>query len=310
MSLFVAAGLLAAFSLLLIGPASVRLAEAGWVSRAPRAAVVLWQSMGVSAMVAAIGAGLCLAVERFHAGFLNGLGDLLAGLVDGHPLRGLGLPDALGLTLAADLGVVLVVLIGTTMGRTVAARAHHRHLLTLLAGGTPTHPGLVLLDHPQAVAYCLPGFRPRIVISTGTQRALSDQELHAVIAHERGHAREHHGLIMLPMAPLTDLFAWIPYARLAPTCVAGLLEMAADDHAVRQHQPAALASALVQMATLAGSAGGTNVPCCAFGATAVGVPARVDRLLNPGRSSRRTAAYSGLAAVAIVTLPAVALLLS
>jgi len=249
MSLFFTAGVLATLSAVLVGPFSTWLARSTWVSRSPRAAVALWQSIGVSASLGAIGAGLCVAVARFHAGFSSGLSDLIAGLLDGHPLRGLGLPDALGLTLAADLGVVLFSLLGATMVRTVVARARHRRLLNLLGRTNACHPGTVMLEHPGAVAYCLPGFRPRIVISTGTTQILGQEELAAVIEHERGHAQERHGLIMLPMAGLCDLFRWVPYARHAPRSVAALLEMAADDHAARRHSPKAMASALVIMAS-------------------------------------------------------------
>jgi hypothetical protein len=304
MSLWVTAGLLALLSTTLLGPVSVRLAGSTWVSRAPRAAVALWQAIGVSACVAAIGAGLCVAIARFHDNFGGGMAALLNGLIDGHPLRGLGLPDALGLTLAADLGVVLLCVMGATMARTVTTRARHRHILNVIAGSTPSVPGAVMLDHPHAVAYCLPGIRPRIVISAGTLRVLTSEELSAVIAHERGHAHERHGLIMLPMAGLRDLFGWIPYASLAPPAIGALLEMAADDHAARRHRPETLASALVRMATPHAA------PACTFGLGTLGVSARVTRLLREQRTSRRTALVAGAGAAGLVALPVVVLLVS
>lgn len=308
MNLFVTAGALAALTGVLVGPVSAWLARSPWVTRSPRAAVALWQAIGLSAGTAAIGAGLSVAVARFHAGFWSGFADLLAGVAGGHPLRGLGLPDALGLTLAADLGVVLLCLVGATMVRTVRARARHRRLLNLLAGPAPSHPGTVTLEHPGAVAYCLPGIRPRIVISTGTVHLLGTDELAAVIDHERGHAAERHGLVMLPMGGLSDLFGWIPYARHAPRAVAALLEMAADDHSARRHSPASLASALIRMAQ-PGVRRGT-LPHCSFGAGAIGVPARVARLLSPDRRSRRTAGLAMLGAVALLALPVASLILA
>jgi Zn-dependent protease with chaperone function len=296
-SLYLVAGVMFACSAVLVGPLSTLLAGSKWVGHSPCAAVALWQAIGVSASISAIGAGLCVAVARFHASFATGLGDLLRGLVDGHPLRGLGLPDALGLTLATDLGVVLVSLAGFAMVRTVQTRARHRRLLNLLADASPHHPGTDMLVHPDAVAYCLPGFRPRIVISTGTVLLLDADELAAVIDHERGHALEHHGLVMLPMSGLTDLFRWIPYARLAPPAVAALLEMAADDHAARHYSPASLASALVQMGT------SHSPPACAFAAGAIGLPARVTRLLDARRTSARAAFLAGVGAAGILALP-------
>ena len=110
------------------------------------------------------------------------------------------------------------------------------------------------------MAYCLPGRRPRIVLSQGALRLLSSPQAQAVIEHERGHAHEHHGLIMLPMNGVRKLFAWVPYARLAPSEIATLLEMSADDYSAKRNDPINLAAALVQMATSG------PVPSCAFGA--------------------------------------------
>ena len=297
MSLYVGAGLLAAIAFVLVGPLSVWLARAPWVTRSPRAAVALWQSIGLSAALATIGTGLCVAVERFHAGFIGGLSALLDGVTGGHPLQGLGVPDALGLTLAADLGVVVFCVALSVIVRTARARAHHRHLLSLVSAHEPRPAGTVMLDHATAVAYCLPGIRPRIVISRGAMRLLESDELAAVIEHERGHANERHGLVMLPLAGLADLFRWVPYARLAPSNVAGLLEMAADDYATRHHHPHSLARALVNMAT----SGAT--PSCAFAIASCGVPQRVLRLLGDERSSKTAALAAGIGAAVVLAIP-------
>ena len=98
------------------------------------------------------------------------------------------------------------------------------------------------------MAYCVPGLHPRIVLSEGTLQLLGPGEVAAVIAHERGHVHERHGLVMLPMLGLKNLFRWIPYARLAPGEIATLLEMSADDYSARRYDPLTLAGALVGMA--------------------------------------------------------------
>jgi Zn-dependent protease with chaperone function len=224
-SIFVAAAVLMMMAFALLGPVSTRLARSSWVTRAPRSAVVLWQSIGLSAIASGIGAGLAVAVSRYHAGFAPGMRELVIGLVGGHPLLGLGLPDALGLTLAADLLIVLFVVFGSLMARTIRSRARHRRLLNLLARESPQYPGTELIEDIRPVAYCLPGRRPRIVMSDGALQLLSSHEARAVIGHEQGHAQEHHGLVMLPMLGLQKLFAWVPYARLAPVEIASLLEM-------------------------------------------------------------------------------------
>ena len=157
MSLLVAAAVLVAITVTLLGPASTWLADASWVTRAPRSAVALWQAIGLSAIASGIGAGLAVAVYRYHAGFAPGVGELTEGLVGGHPLQGLGLPDALGLTLAADLLIVLFVLFGSLTTRTIRSRARHRRLLNLLARQSSEYPGTDLIDDARPVAYCLPG---------------------------------------------------------------------------------------------------------------------------------------------------------
>lgn len=303
MSLLLAA-IFGTLTVLLLAPVSTWLARAPWVTRAPRSAVVLWQAIGLSAIASGIGAGLSVAIYRYHTGFAPGVRELIVGLVSGHPLRGLGLPDALGLTLAADLLLVLFFLLGSIMARMVRTRARHRRLLNLLAHQSSDYPGTDLIRDSRPVAYCLPGRRPRIVISEGTLRLLSPPQSHAVIGHERGHAHEHHGLVMLPMLGLRRLFAWVPYARLAPGEMASLLEMSADDYSARRNDPLHLASALVRMATAG------PVPSCALGASGGAIPARVERLLDESRNSKKTAMTAGIMAAVILSAPLAMMLLT
>jgi Zn-dependent protease with chaperone function len=303
MTLYLAAGALAVLAIALLGPASTALARARWVDRAPRSGIALWQALGASALLAGIGSGLCVAVERYGRGFTGGLAALTSSITTGHPLTGLGLPDALGLTLAADLAVVLVSMVGYVTLSTAVSRARHRRLVDLLSL-RELDTGASVLDHAAPVAYCVPGIRPRIVVSAGALALLDDAQLEAVIAHERGHANERHGLVMMPLMGISKVLTFIPYARLAPQSVAGLLEMAADDYAVRRIDRLALVSALVSMAT-AGAP-----PRCAFGLTAGWVSRRVDRLLKGPTDSRRLVGVVAAAAVGLVLLPAAILLAS
>ena len=297
MSLLVAAGVLGLFTVVLLGPMSTWLAEARWVIRAPRSAVALWQAIGLGAIASGIGAGLAVSVYRYHAGLTGGVGELVEGLASGHPVKGLGVPEALGLTLAADLLIVLLVLFGTLMARTTRSRARHRWLLNLLARPSSDYPGTDLLENSRPVAYCLPGRHPRIVISEGALRLLSSSQAHAVIEHERGHAHEHHGLVMLPMTGLRKMFGWVPYARLASGEIASLLEMSADDYSARRNDPVHLAAALVRMATSG------PVPSCAMGSSGGDIPRRVERLLDASRNSKVLATASAIGAVALVSAP-------
>lgn len=304
MSAPAAAVVLALASVAFLGPLSALLDRARWTSRAPRAAVCLWQCLGLAGATSAVGAGLAVAAVRYRDGLVGGLDRMGHAVAHGSPLAGLGLPDALGLTLAADMVVVLMAVAAASVLRTARARARHRRLLDLVGSAAGAPADAVLLDHPRATAYCLPGIRPRIVVSAGTLALLDDEELAAVLDHERAHAHAHHGLVLLSVTSFGALLRWLPFARRAPRAVAGLLEMAADDHAARLHDPRRLAWALLQMAT-AGS-----VPACSLGATGPAVPARVRRLLDDRRSSRPLAAAAGLGALLAVAVPLAVVLVS
>lgn len=303
MKLLITAALLSAFSTALLGPVSTWLSRASWVERTPRATVLLWQCIGMGAIFSGIGAGLMLAVSRYRVGFAAGTRQLFDGVFSGHPLRGLGLYDALGLTLAADLLIVLGVVLGSVTFQTVRLRARHRELLDLVAHVTPEYPGTEFLADDRAIAYCLPGLRPRIVLSEGTRTLLGDDEMWAVIHHERGHAHERHGLVMFPMLGLRKALGFVPYARYASASIAQLLEMSADDFSARQSSRRTLASALVRMASTGWA------PSCGFAATGSNVHTRVLRLLRVDASSKRFSAFALGLGVGVLLVPVSAALL-
>lgn len=291
-----AAGL-AVLAIVLFGPTGVLLARAVWPRTAPRAGVVLWQATGLAGALAAIGSGLAVAVAPMHVRLLTGVRRLIEQAKAGHPLAGLGVYGAIGLTLATDVSAVLVAgLIATTI-HTARTRLRHRRVLDLVGIRSDGIPGALLLDDPRAAAYYLPGLRPRIVVSAGTVGLLSKGGLAAVLDHERGHARERHSIVMLPFASMDTLLRWMPYARRARSEVADLLEMAADDYATRRNDRLTLAAALVAMST------SSAAPTCTFGASTTGVGARVNRLIDPYRPSRTAAAFAIGVAALVVALP-------
>jgi Zn-dependent protease with chaperone function len=293
---------LGCLSILLFGPAGSVLARAEWPRRAPRAAIALWQATGIAGALAAMGFGLSITVSPAHAGLMGGVARLVNQALAGHPLRSLGISGALGLSLAADVCIVLLIGLAITGMRTTMDRARHRHLLDLVSRPIDGASDVCLLDDPRVAAYCLPGFRPRIVVSAGTVKLLAQDELGAVVEHERGHAHGRHGIVMLPFASMDTLLRWMPYVRHARPQVAALLEMAADDFAVRSSHPQHLAGALIEIAT----SGAT--PTCAFSASATAVTTRVERLLSPHRTSSPTSAFALIATVIVVAMPFTALL--
>ena len=298
-------------------PAATGLAAARWPQRSPAAAIVLWQAMGLGWGLAAIGTLAALGTDRGGSGF-GVAGDALAVLARAvHDLVGEATPPgllaALRLLCLAASAALLALLCWVLMaasGAVLRDRRRHRALLSLLAHGDPKVPGALVVDYPAAAAYCVPGLRSRIVISAGALDLLDQAELAAVLAHERAHARERHDLVLLPFTALCRAFPWSWSAQRAYAAVALLIEMLADDHALRHRPARELVTALIRV----GAAGPAGTPAGALAMAGgrpaeSGVCARVERLLAPapGLSAPALALVSG-AAAALVVVP-VALLL-
>jgi Zn-dependent protease with chaperone function len=297
-------------------PAATGLAAARWPQRSPAAAIVLWQAMGLGWGLAAIGTLAALGTDRGGSGF-GVAGDALAVLARAvHDLVGEATPPgllaALRLLCLAASAALLALLCWVLMaasGAVLRDRRRHRALLSLLAHGDPKVPGALVVDHPAAAAYCLPGLRSTIVVSAGTLALLDDHELAAVLAHERAHLRERHDLVLLPFAALLRAFRWASIARQAQRAVALLVEMHADDRALRHRPARELATALLRV----GAAGGGAVPSGALAIDAgvnCEVSARVIRILRPVPGLGPAAwTAAGLTAAAAVMIPVLLLVL-
>jgi Zn-dependent protease with chaperone function len=297
------------------------LAQASWPRRSPAAAILLWQALGLAGGVAAVGTLVGL-------GLPGGLGVARSFLHPGTVFRAvtaLRLPFALGamptilmafrltclaagLALFASLCWVLVA----ASAAVLQARRRQRALLALLAHGDPMVPGALVVDHPSAAAYCLPGLRsPLVVVSVGTLRLLGRGELAAVLAHEHAHLRERHDLVLLPFTALRRAFPRSAMCAEAHRAVALLVEMLADDRALRGRPARELVSALVRF----GTAGACPAPAGALAAVgATGAPqgevaARVARLLQPVRPLPRPAIAAICLAAALLAAAPVALLI-
>jgi Zn-dependent protease with chaperone function len=232
------------------------LTRARWTWRTPRTAIALWQALGLAWGLASIGTLLGFGVAPYGQGILVGVARTFANPAVLSSVRLAAV--AAGLTLALLLIGVLLVAIAAV----VRARRRHRALLALVAHGDPEVPGTLVLDHPVAAAYCVPGVRSsQVVVSAGTLQLLAPYELAAVLAHERAHARERHDLVLLPFTSLRRIFPQSSIIARTLDAVELLIEMAADDRA-RRHRPAKeLATALLRFA----SAGSAPTPAGALG---------------------------------------------
>ncbi len=137
-----------------------------------------------------------------------------------------------------------------------------------------------MLDHPAAVAYCLPGRTPHIVVSAGARRMLTPAELAAVLAHERAHVRERHDLVVAPFQALRRLLPRSTTLTRVCATIELLVEMCADDKAARKHGREPLASALERF-RVSGVAG---TPAGALAVADTPVQARIRRLRQPQRA--------------------------
>ncbi|HEY7325951.1 MAG TPA: M56 family metallopeptidase [Streptosporangiaceae bacterium] len=291
-------------------PAASALATASWPRRSPVTAILLWQALGLSWGLAAVGALIGFAVTS-NGAVGTGTLERLASLVTAdHPVAAIGLARLGCLAAGVLLLAILCWILLAATASVLRARQRQRELLILLAHDDPKVPGALVVDHPAAAAYCLPGLRPEIVISAGALDLLDADELAAVLAHERAHLRERHDLVLLPFLALLRAFSWAGITTRAYRAVGLLLEMHADDRVLRQLPARELATALLRV----GAAGGGGVPA---GALAVAgqpaeceVAARVIRLLRPPPGLNGVATGLVLAvSAALVVLPAALLVL-
>lgn len=312
------AAVFAGLALLLAGPVPALLGRATWPYRTPRAALVLWQAIALAAVLSAFGSGLAIASLLLVPG------------PDGRPTTSPTKEiDALGLVLWLTYVVVfaLTLLVGARLIYAVVRvgvhtrrrRARHRMLVDLLDQGDEPRGELMatpasaaraadmhaadirVLAAAEPIAYCLPGLRQRVVLSHGTFANLSRSELTAIVSHERSHLRARHDLVLEAFTAAHEAFPRWVRSRSALDSVKLLIELLADDSAVKATGPTPLARALVTCSN-------STAP---QGAMAAGGPStliRIQRLTGPlGDLRIASAAYATAAAILVVPTLAVAI---
>lgn len=270
-----------------------------WTWRLPRVAIVCWQAIGLAFGLSAIGLLLSAGLAPYGASTGTALRRFARDLVGGQLPTTVDVPHLALVGLGLGVGAVLIGTTAQSLVSTLRAQRRHRDLLTLVARDDPAAPGALVLDHPSAAAYCLPGARPRVVVSAGTLNLLDRAQLAAVLTHERAHAEERHDLVLLPFTALRRTLPWAGWVRAAHDEVALLVEMRADDKARRLHEDGPLAAALLRFA----DAPARVAPAGALGAAGGDVDARVRRLLDGGRPPRLRGAIALGVAAALLYVP-------
>jgi len=298
---------LAVLAVLLAWPVPALLARARWPRRDPLVALVCWQSIGLAGGLSMIGALLVHGLSPWGHSLPEAVRSVLILHPAADPVRG---DHWVALTLAGVLAAELLGVLVLSWVRTGRTRRRHRELLELVVQPSAELPDTRLLEHPAPVAFCIPGARPLLVLSSGMVAELDGDQLAAVVAHERAHLREHHHLLLLPFVAWEAALPVLPAAARAHAGVRELVEMRADDVALASLSGTAprrtLARAIV---AAAGGAGGVEVPSGALAVTGSATGARVVRLLEPPRHLPAAARWAALLSAGLLLLLPTALLL-
>ncbi|MFF2846523.1 M56 family metallopeptidase [Streptomyces sp. NPDC058001] len=271
-----AAPILLAYTAAVGGLAPYLMLRSSWPYRAPVLALAVWHTLAVafSLGVALTLSNLAMPTEHLHAGVMGVLHSCGLDVGVTHPDPGtahrlaVALPASVGLTLLAGFAFHLV--------RAHRARTRQREALDLVGRHSPgLRATVVPYDVP--AAYCLPGRRPRIVVSDAAVRRLTARQLDAVLEHEAAHIAGRHHLVLAAVEAFHSVFRRVPLARHAREQTALLLEMIADDRALRSHSHEALVTAMYEMAA-------ARAPKGAFAAGGETVLIRLRRILGPRRT--------------------------
>jgi Zn-dependent protease with chaperone function len=242
--------LLAVLAIVLAWPVPIFLSRAQWPARSPFTAMLLWQAIALAGGLSMIGAMLVYGLEPIGDNLIAGLRALAGMVLFNAPTTALGFWHLFALSAAALLTAHLVFTLLLTYYRIERQRRRHRELLALLASPSAEGAGTVVISHDSPVAYCLPGgARSVTVLSDGLMAALEPAELRAVLIHENAHLSQRHHLLLWAFAAWRQALPWFPTTRLAQESVNSLIEMLADDVALKTESKATLIKAIAIVAS-------------------------------------------------------------
>ncbi|MFZ3452409.1 M56 family metallopeptidase [Arthrobacter sp. 7Tela_A1] len=288
--MFWASYLLAALAFVLAWPVPVILSRAKWPSRSPFSAMVLWQAIALAGGLSMIGAMLTWGLEPIGENLAQGLQSLWGILIQRRPAETLGLVHVFAISAAILLSVHLVFTLLLTYYRILSGRRRHRDMLNLLSSPSLDAPATLVIPYPSPVAYCLPGGGQSVtVLSDGLMDILSEAELTAVMTHEKAHLSQHHHLLLWAFAAWRSALPWLPTSQLAQRSVNELIEMLADDEALKKVDRQTLVRAVAIVASGSGAETAASLPGPTGTAAVTGgvdgqedvIAGRLSRLLTP-----------------------------
>ncbi|MFD7288841.1 M56 family metallopeptidase [Streptomyces sp. NPDC059863] len=285
----------------LVGVVAPRaLARARWAHRAPTVAVLAWHGLMATFVVsvALIVYHVVLTEQHVHRGLVGLLS--VCGVTADAPAGDATPSLREAVTLLAPAAIVLLPLGWLLRTARWSRRARQRQLDMLALVGSPAPEyGATIVEHDVPAVYCLPGRCRRVVVTRGALDVLSDEQLRAVLEHEQAHLVGRHHLLHMVIDAFARAFPGLPLARHAKEQTALLLEMIADDRALRFHSREDLATAMCEVAA------GPRAALSAGGPSAL---IRLHRVLAPQPKPHRA---TGLGIVAAsLTAPLLPLLLA
>lgn len=248
--MFWASYLLAVLAIVLAWPVPILLSRAQWPARSPFTAMLLWQAIALAGGLSMIGAMLVYGLEPIGDNLISGLRALAGMVLFNAPTTALWFWHIFALSAAALLTAHLVFTLLLTYYKIERQRRRHRELLALLASPSGQDAATLVISHDSPVAYCLPGgSRSVTVLSDGLMAALEPAELRAVLIHENAHLSQRHHLLLWAFAAWRQALPWLPTTRLAQESVNSLIEMLADDVALKTESKATLIKAIAIVAS-------------------------------------------------------------
>ncbi|MDN5768640.1 MAG: M56 family metallopeptidase [Humibacillus sp.] len=246
-SLNLAVTALALLAVVLAWPVPRGLARLTSLRRAPRAALVLWQSSAVAAVLAAL-----LAAPAAVLSIVEATPGTPGGARPDLTPENVALWPAPVATLITGVVAARLLFSGDRVGRRLrAARRRHRDLVDLLAvddiRDAADDGRMRVLEHSTPTAYCVPGLARRVVVTRGTLDSLGPDELTAVLSHERAHLTARHDLVLEFFTVMHEAVPRFMRSVQALHSVTLLIEVLADRAAVRSVGVVATARAIVAM---------------------------------------------------------------
>jgi len=269
--------ILLAFALV-VGSGGARwLRAAQWPNRAPRLGILAWQGLTLSVLASVVLAGVALALPSIQAS--GSLAELLhacaVAMREHYSTPG-------GAAVSAGGAAVAIGAVGRTLyclaKETVdvrRARSTQREALGLVARRHNVADMLVV-EHATPAVYCLPGRQQEVIFTSAALATLNDEQVDAVLAHERAHLRGRHDVVLAVARALQVAFPFVSVFRVAREELGRLIEMHADDAALGKSDRRVLATALVRLAE-------GSTPAGTLGAGGASALARVRRLAEPAR---------------------------